>query len=430
VSGYLDQVDAAKRENRPEQIFMNVVLYRLLYAQAMAEGAPMGLAELGEILADPGLPAVDVLVHLPDFYPRHYPLTQEDIKHIMDEGHSLEEDAAKFLDDVLILPHLSKLYHPLIDVNGLPCWPSTPRFEQIVEGKALKDKGINLEAFCSDWEDIEEKPLVRGEDFDDVILGISLGALPYVACDLVKASDKWKAMVDNVQTVQTQAFQLWLKPTAYGLGWTEMARPILSPYNYEDSDPLATWADMSHLIPREAWPAHDYPLNIAYFCGALLEESPPPHTDCGPRKDCERMDQKAANDHVKAKAIDFLNRRIGPLWPNAVKAKGGSDQTEFNWELLADDRPGEHQGEARFDSQYWRANISPPELYVLTVPGSSKHRLPAVDPHEFTNLYLAGDWTDNGLNLGCVESAAMSGLLASLALSGYPRREEIITLDL
>lgn len=47
-----------------------------------------------------------------------------------------------------------------------------------------------------------------------------------------------------------------------------------------------------------------------------------------------------------------------------------------------------------------RANVSPPELYVLSVPGSSQYRLPAVDPHEFSNLYLAGDWTKNGLNLG------------------------------
>jgi hypothetical protein len=48
----------------------------------------------------------------------------------------------------------------------------------------------------------------------------------------------------------------------------------------------------------------------------------------------------------------------------------------------------------------------------------------------FKNLHLAGDWTTNGLNLGCVESTAMSGLLASNALSGYPKREEIITLDM
>ncbi|MBI1881394.1 MAG: hypothetical protein HYR94_24710, partial [Chloroflexi bacterium] len=34
VHGYLNQVETAKQENRPEQIFVNIVLYRVLYAQA------------------------------------------------------------------------------------------------------------------------------------------------------------------------------------------------------------------------------------------------------------------------------------------------------------------------------------------------------------------------------------------------------------
>jgi uncharacterized protein with NAD-binding domain and iron-sulfur cluster len=71
----------------------------------------------------------------------------------------------------------------------------------------------------------------------------------------------------------------------------------------------------------------------------------------------------------------------------------------------------------------------PSERYVLSVPGSSKHRLPAHDPEEFTNLYLAGDWTENGFNLGCVEAATMSGLQAANAISGYPNRGDIIGLD-
>jgi uncharacterized protein with NAD-binding domain and iron-sulfur cluster len=43
-----------------------------------------------------------------------------------------------------------------------------------------------------------------------------------------------------------------------------------------------------------------------------------------------------------------------------------------------------------------------------------------VDPQDFTNLYLAGDWTLTGLNCGCVEAATMSGLQASQAISGFP----------
>ena len=67
---------------------------------------------------------------------------------------------------------------------------------------------------------------------------------------------------------------------------------------------------------------------------------------------------------------------------------------------------------------------------MLSVPGSSVFRLKAHDPTEFKNLYLSGDWIDNGFNLGCVESATMGGLLASNALSDYPHRDEIVALDL
>ena len=39
------------------------------------------------------------------------------------------------------------------------------------------------------------------------------------------------------------------------------------------------------------------------------------------------------------------------------------------------------------------------------------------------NLYLTGDWIDNGfLNIGCVESTVVAGFTASRAISGYPER--------
>jgi hypothetical protein len=37
-------------------------------------------------------------------------------------------------------------------------------------------------------------------------------------------------------------------------------------------------------------------------------------------------------------------------------------------------------------------------------------------------LFLAGDWTQCALNCGCTESATISGMLCSSALSGYPAR--------
>ena len=50
-----------------------------------------------------------------------------------------------------------------------------------------------------------------------------------------------------------------------------------------------------------------------------------------------------------------------------------------------------------------------------------RHRL---KPGEsgFRNLTLAGDWTENTINAGCMEATVMSGLAASRAIAGYPER--------
>jgi hypothetical protein len=54
------------------------------------------------------------------------------------------------------------------------------------------------------------------------------------------------------------------------------------------------------------------------------------------------------------------------------------------------------------------------------VAKSIKHRL-KTDETPFDNLYLTGDWIKNGFDLGCVESAVMSGMLTSRAICGYPK---------
>ena len=46
---------------------------------------------------------------------------------------------------------------------------------------------------------------------------------------------------------------------------------------------------------------------------------------------------------------------------------------------------------------------------------------PLPDESGFADLYLAGDWTRNGLNVGCVEAATVSGMQAARAVTGYPQ---------
>ena len=46
------------------------------------------------------------------------------------------------------------------------------------------------------------------EDFDFVVLGVSVGAIPFVAREILARDARWRAMVDNVKTVATQALML------------------------------------------------------------------------------------------------------------------------------------------------------------------------------------------------------------------------------
>jgi hypothetical protein len=102
---------------------------------------------------------------------------------------------------------------------------------------------------------------------------------------------------------------------------------------------------------------------------------------------------------------------------------GGSTRDgDFRWDILHD--PAEGQGEARLESQYLRANIDPSDRYVLSLPGTGRYRLRA-DESGYSNLVLAGDWIDSGLNAGCIEAAVMSGIEAANAVLGRPLLEGI-----
>jgi uncharacterized protein with NAD-binding domain and iron-sulfur cluster len=82
--------------------------------------------------------------------------------------------------------------------------------------------------------------------------------------------------------------------------------------------------------------------------------------------------------------------------------------------------PARGGGAARLGSQYFRANTIGSERYVLTPAGRVAHRL-AAEKSGVENLVLAGDWTSNGIDGGCVEAAMTSGMQAARALIGHTR---------
>ncbi len=290
-------------------------------------------------------------------------------------------------------------YDPLYLVNDLPCWPDVPFYDQLVQGDELKDKGIDLENPWAPWEPVSHYTLKAEEDFDIVVLATSLAPLKEICPELIAANPAWNNMVENVKTVQTQAFQLWMIPSLADLGW-DAGSPVLTAFAHPDE----TWADMSQVISREVWPVGQEPGSIAYFCGPLIDADPIP-----PYSDHDFPVQQA--EIARQNSINWINQNLPLIWTKA------GEPENFDWNLL-DDSSGQ-SGSTRFNSQYSRANLSPAERYVLSVPRSTKYRLNAAGSG-FNNLYLAGDWTLNGLNFGCIESATMGGLEVSQAISGYP----------
>lgn len=286
-------------------------------------------------------------------------------------------------------------YHPLVNVKGLLCWPSQPDLTQLTPGSY--PDGV-------DFESEKEPPvgrdfrLERGRDFDQVILGASLGSIPYLAEKLIAASPRWRAMVQNVQTVATQAAQFWLNRTAEDLGWNALVaqhnpgpQTDLKTVITSFTEPLDTWADMSDLIPHEDWP-EDGPTQLAYFCSPAHNAG----VDPGP---------------FTTRVKDWANVDLTRMWPGSLK------DGKFDLGLLWG--PSGQSPEERFENQYFRQNFYGSERYVLSVPNSVQYRLPP-DDSGFENLFLAGDWTRCGINAGCVEAATISGLVAARGLTGHP----------
>lgn len=311
-------------------------------------------------------------------------------------------------------------YLPLFDVNGLPCWPAEPFWEQLVNGEQLQKDGVDFESYFAPGG--TPRTLRLGHEFDKVVLGISIGGLPYSAASLIEASADLKKMVDQVGTVRTQAAQFWCKPTTYELGWTPMGRPIFSCFH---KSLLNSWADFTHLSNRESWPATKgkFALSQQYFSGPMLDD-PFYESPSGPKQKPEYLDESRGDDLAKATARQLLDDGIGWIWRDSVTSTK-EPNSPFKNDLLVDNRPVIPSGSTAFDAQFFRGNVAPTERFVLTLSGTLQHRR-YPDQSGFDNLVFAGDWTRNDFNIGNVEATVMSGMLAANAISGYPSKKDIV----
>ena len=298
-------------------------------------------------------------------------------------------------------------YEPLVDVHGVPSWPAAPDYSQLVDGRVLETEARSFEAIY-ETRRAGRKTIRVTTDFDFVVLGIPVAAIPYAARELIAREPRWRDMVEHLKTVPTQSFQIWMEPNLHELGWE---RPPVNLSGFVE--PFDTWADMSHLVAEEQWSG---PVrSVGYFCSVL--------PDTAPEGGVTQEFHAGELERVRANAVHFLNEHIQALWPRAVSREGA-----FRWDVLATENGAQPAGEERFESQHWAANVNPTDRYVLSVPGSIQYRLSPLDM-TFDNLTIAGDWTASGLDTGCIESAVMSGMLAAHALSQKPRLEDIVGYD-
>jgi len=337
--------------------------------------------------------------------------------------------AIRILEQATVKPEVRAAhggYWPLVRVGELDCWPSEPDWSQLVEGGELlrnpADPGRphDLESYWSGWKGVRRKRLVVGRDFDEVVFGLSLGAVPVVCKPLLKRSARWRRMIEGdddgpgVQTTRTQGVQLWFKRSTEALGFVpsdgvrrraESAAglgitAVLGGYE----QPLDTWADLTHLLARESWRGRARPASLAYLCGPFPDD--PADAPFSDHEFPRRM-----REEVERRAIAWLERFGGALWPLARSERHptGVDPREVH-------DPWRRAGMERFGAQFYKVNVDPTERYVLSVAGSTHHRLDGVRCG-FANLFLAGDWTRNPVvSVGCVEAAVASGMEVARAL--------------
>jgi len=117
------------------------------------------------------------------------------------DGHRII-DSVKYEEQVK-LRNPDKEYFPIrtLELEGKlgkwDVWPHHPLYDQIdpEQAKQLQRDHIDLESYYTTWKGTPRE-LHAGKDYDEVLLAISLGALPFICKNLVDTDPKWRTMVN------------------------------------------------------------------------------------------------------------------------------------------------------------------------------------------------------------------------------------------
>ncbi len=307
---------------------------------------------------------------------------------------------------------------PGVEAAGAPpVWPMVPNFDQLVEGEMLRARGVDLEDAYADWPGVGERVLQRGDDFDICIVGISLGALPPVIAPLVDPASphfdaRWRDLVDHTGLIQTASVQLWFDRGADTMFDDTPAavegtgrRGLLTGF----VQPQASLGQLSALIDVERWPDPP-PALVTYHTGSLLAGVKLPVPSAQTRD--FPASERARWRELFAQWLRENHRGLFDAGPADFEA------------LLAALRVPQGSAAAVGLERLWAQSFcvacQPSDLYVLSRPGETRHRM-APSGSGIRFMLLAGDWTKTDMNCGCVEAATQSGMLAARALSNEPR---------
>jgi uncharacterized protein YqjF (DUF2071 family) len=186
VSGYLAASHLAGDESPGEQVLMNVILTRALYASLLAsKQARLGpLARIGEWLANPAGGGIVAVIDLPDFYPATYPMDKEDTEQLLGVGFSPQSLLGR-LANLLIFSDLERVFAwnaqkigipglMALTADGEPCYPSgRPTALRLAASDAavvrkLDDAFDDLAAAATPDNVMELLPWVAGVSLQDV----------------------------------------------------------------------------------------------------------------------------------------------------------------------------------------------------------------------------------------------------------------------
>lgn len=227
--------------------------------------------------------------------------------------------------------------------------------------------------------------------------------------------------IDEAPLVATKSAQIWCNRTLEELGWLRGSIVVsgLGP-------PWETWADMSHVLDSErAWRAAVKPQGteissfdnaqaLIYLCSVA-----------GKDERCRDVQTDLGDLLRGMRAGSGTRSWMRELWPE-VFADGARITLAKSGALS---RRNFARTRSVSVSMEVRLNKDGSEQYAQSLPGTIAQRVSPLDA-TFANATVAGDWTKCGLDVGCVEAAVMSGLLAVHAITGEtPTLDSIIGYD-